>query len=175
MKVKLTANYLQILSELAKKNPNTGFTLIELLVVIIIIGILSATALPSFLNQAVKARQSEAITNIGAMNRSQQAYYLEHDKFADDSGSITAINKLAIDIKSSQNYQYTSAFITALNENVVNKAIAQNSNFKGYAGGVFANAGHTQVILCENKTAGIGLPANPNNVGACDATQNRMH
>ncbi len=41
---------------------NEGFSLIELLVTVIIISILSAIALPSFLNQANKARQSEAQT-----------------------------------------------------------------------------------------------------------------
>ncbi len=67
---------------LNKKNGEKGFTLIELLVVIIIIGILAAIALPSFLNQAAKARQSEAKTYVGSMNRSQQAYYLEKQQFA---------------------------------------------------------------------------------------------
>ena len=73
---------------LNKKNGEKGFTLIELLVVIIIIGILAAIALPSFLNQASKARQSEAKTYVGSLNRSQQAYYLEKQEFAPNLGAL---------------------------------------------------------------------------------------
>ena len=72
----------QLLQHFAKKKSNAGFTLIELLVVIIIVGILSAIALPTFLDQAGKARESEAKTNLGALNRGQQAYRLENGEFA---------------------------------------------------------------------------------------------
>lgn len=74
---------------LNKKNGEKGFTLIELLVVIIIIGILAAIALPSFLNQASKARQSEAKTYVGSLNRGQQAYYLEKQQFAPSLATLS--------------------------------------------------------------------------------------
>ncbi|WP_424099894.1 type IV pilin-like G/H family protein [Moorena producens] len=93
----------KLLQHLTHKKQDEGFTLIELLVVIIIIGILSAIALPSFLNQANKAKQSEAKTYVGSMNRAQQAFYLENDYFA----NFDEFGQLGLGIKTAtENYRY---------------------------------------------------------------------
>jgi prepilin-type N-terminal cleavage/methylation domain-containing protein len=73
----------KLLQNLRNKKSNKGFTLIELLVVVIIIGVLAAIALPNLLAQVGKARESEAKTALGALNRSQQAYRIETQVFFD--------------------------------------------------------------------------------------------
>ncbi|BAT55074.1 general secretion pathway protein H [Nostoc sp. NIES-3756] len=100
LKPELQAKFLSHLSN-RKNREEEGFTLIELLVVVIIIGVLAAIALPSLLGQVNKAKQSEARNYVGTVNRSQQAYYLEYQKFA------TNLDELQVGIRTqSENYLY---------------------------------------------------------------------
>ena len=56
-----------------------GFTLIELLVVILIIGILAAIAIPSFLNQRGKAQDSAAKVQARTAETAAETYSTEHN------------------------------------------------------------------------------------------------
>ncbi|MBW4561190.1 MAG: type IV pilin-like G/H family protein [Mojavia pulchra JT2-VF2] len=159
MKTELKAKFIQHI--LGKKKENEGFTLIELLVVIIIIGILSAIALPSFLNQANKAKQSEAKTYVGSMNRGQQAFYTENSSFT------SSVDDLGIGVSTAtSNYKYGTAATAAagtvlayatsysdLNDNITG---LRNYGGRVYLKAVGANSELTSIaFLCEANNVGV--------------------
>lgn len=54
-----------------------GFTLVELMIVIVIVGILSAVALPNFLSQSNKAKGTEARTQISSILKTAGGLYAD--------------------------------------------------------------------------------------------------
>jgi type IV pilus assembly protein PilA len=64
-----------------------GFTLVELLVAILIVGILAAIGLTSFLNQRVKAQDAEAKAAAVTAATAMIAYSTEHDGSYDGATS----------------------------------------------------------------------------------------
>ena len=63
-----------------------GFTLVELMIVVVIVGILSAIALPNFLNQQNKAKATCAETQVSALAKEQQVFFAENSAFATGIG-----------------------------------------------------------------------------------------
>jgi type IV pilus assembly protein PilA len=74
---------LQRLNErISRSKSQGGFTLIELLVVIIIIGILLAIAIPSYLKFRDRANKSAAQANVRASIPAVEAYYADNNTYA---------------------------------------------------------------------------------------------
>ncbi len=129
------------------------------------IGVIGAMVLPSLLNSSNKSKQSEAKQYLNAINKVQQANFVEKSAFA------TSIAGLEIGITTeTSNYKYS---VITSEEAAFSYGISQKPELKNYVGGVFVistktnqpNAAKNKIktisILCETDARGTIKPAKP--------------
>ena len=139
----------QLIFQIDKQRGNKGFTLIELLVVVIIIGILSALALPNLMGQVGKARESEAKGNLSTIGQAQQGYFFERGTFTDE------LAKLDISIQQGY-YSYPNPSTADVNK-VKHQATSLNpdaTSTRNYSLGIYQNSGSFNLVLCQSLDVG---------------------
>lgn len=73
------------------KAKEQGFTLIELMMVVVIIGILTAIALPQFTDYKLKSRRSEATSALMQTAAQQEQFFMDNRRYM-VTGSVTTDN-----------------------------------------------------------------------------------
>jgi type IV pilus assembly protein PilA len=175
MKLELQAKFVLHLN---CRRTDRGFTLIELLVVIVIIGILAAIAIPNFLAQTAKARQSEAKQNLSLINKSQVnarsigvgRYHTNFDQLG--IGSLKG--NTASD--STNNFNYSIA-VDLVADKAITTVVPRDTATKSYSGGILryvntANNPVTTGVVCESRLPNA-TPIEPTTTGsaiACDSS-----
>jgi type IV pilus assembly protein PilA len=79
-------------NRIAQGNTEGGFTLIELLVVIIILGILLAIAVPSYIGFKAKAEKSAAAANVRSAVPAVEAFYADNGTYIGIDNFATAVS-----------------------------------------------------------------------------------
>lgn len=126
---------------------------------LVLIGILAAIALPSFLSQADKARQSEAQLNVGSLARAQQAHFLEKNRFAN------TLAELEIGIaEESTNYAYAVVPQADPTASVYITATPKEDTLRSLSAGVFRSSDPDAIaisIICLSDEPDVEPPAMP--------------
>ena len=137
------------------KNDVRGFTLIELLVVVLIIGVLTAIALPQYNKAVEKARLTEARELLQSISQAQHRYYLTNNGYA---GSL---NVLDIEVPDSTNFEISLEEVSDKNNLIADRV--QNGN-KIYS--IYKNL-TTGQLCCEDLNEADKITCDSLEITAC--------
>ena len=104
------------------KGNNVGFTLLEVLIVVLVIGILTAVAVPQYQKAVLKSRFSSLMPTTKAIRDGNEAYYMEKGFYgsaiADLDVTATPKAETQLSLSDDMNYAYVKATRSDIKNNL---------------------------------------------------------
>ena len=97
-------------------NKNNGFTLIELVIVVALIGIISAIAYPSYLEQIKKSKRIDVTRTLLRLSQMQERHFSENMMYANNFATLLDDVTVGATITSDGN-EYSIALVATKNDN----------------------------------------------------------
>ncbi len=129
---------------------------------VLLTGLWSAIAAPSFMNQANKAKQSEGKMRLGELTRAQQTHYLHESRFA---RSVDELKELANRMGSNSSFSasnmvsngtnYTFSIYPLGTEAVQQVAMPKPQNLRTYTSISRVSGSNADNIICESREASV--------------------
>lgn len=133
---------------------------------LLVLGIIAAIALPSFLNQGARAKETQGLNMIGSTIRGQQAYFLETGEFAN------TLEELELGLGESEDLFYAYNMVPGSDPtSVFIYATPKDGDIRGFVGTVYATeeAVAQSGGICESNERGARISELP--TVAQDATE----
>ncbi|HEY8582141.1 MAG TPA: prepilin-type N-terminal cleavage/methylation domain-containing protein [Capillimicrobium sp.] len=144
----------------SRLNREEGFTLIELLVVILIIGILAAIAIPSFLNQRGKGEDADAKSGARTAQTAIESAMTDRGNYdiGDDDAGVTVLRTLESQVPE---WGTDPGEITDLTTDTTSWSVTVDSGNRTFTIARAANGAVTQTctVTSRDDAGGCRLPA----------------
>jgi type IV pilus assembly protein PilE len=105
-----------------------GYTLIEILIVVIIVGVLMAVAIPSYINSVRKSHRAEAKTALLDLAAREERYYTVNNSYTGSATALGYATAFPINLDTKPYFQLSISGSTASTYNLLAQAQGDQQN-----------------------------------------------